>query len=142
MCLGFTGMLAEMNMTFHLSASIFEPMRKLRKGEKTDKVQHIKTFRMLLLVTERNCRQHPKNTQTQYLRRVYEFQVRVFLFSFLLFSTVDLPVHQWVSHRLEDRHFGPLGLAPNLTLKCVVIYNFLCEQGGQEKKIMGVNRRT
>jgi hypothetical protein len=38
-------------------------------------------------------------------------------------SAVDLSVDQRIAHRLEDGHRGPL--APDLTLKRIVIYHFL-----------------
>ena len=73
-------------------------------------------------------------SHTLSLRGMYELQVRAaVLLCFGFFSTVDLPIHQRVSHRLEDRHLGPLGLAPNLTLERVVIYDFLCEDSGQRQ---------
>lgn len=61
---------------------------------------------------------------------MYQLKVCTVLLCFWFFWTVDLPIHERVSPWLEDRHLGPLCLASHLTLKCVIIYNFLQKQSG------------
>ena len=60
-----------------------------------------------------------------FLRWVDELKVRGVVLGLWFFGTVDLAVDQRVSHRLEDGDRGPLGLAPHLTFKRVVVHHLL-----------------
>ena len=61
-----------------------------------------------------------------FLRWVDELKVRGgVVLGLWFFGTVDLAVDQRVSHRLEDGDLGPLGLAPHLTFKRVVVHHLL-----------------